>query len=218
MITKNFKQLSFAIVAATFISIGSIVAEEAKKTNNNNNTKTSAPKEKAMTPKIAFVNLQRILPTDERLFNQCSTEWQDYMTALRDTLRPLDEELQKLDEAYAKGRGEFESLQKSGMASQEAMGRKVEEMARLENQLRMKMAKREEMINAEINKAQGIIAPKLEGILNDLRTKEGWDMIIRSEALLSADNKFDRTDAVRDAINKQYTEELKAKKAAEAKK
>jgi Skp family chaperone for outer membrane proteins len=185
--------------------------------------------------KIAFVDIQRILPTsdDPAMLGKGSKEWSDQMTALAGSLKSGDEELQEHNDTYSKGRTEFdklrkefESLQKSGLSSQKALQEKAtvlqakaEDLSRLEYQIQNKMQKRQDLINREVKRAQELLAPKLERIIDDLLHEYDLDLILRKETIVayrkkSAHAKLDLTDAVLDVLNENYVEEMKAKKAA----
>lgn len=195
-----------------------------------NNLYSSSPKGKESMglEKLVFVDIQKILPSsdDSAILSRGSKEWADLMMALSGSLKAGDEEIQEMNENYSKGKTEFnkltkefESLQKSGLSSgkalQEKQGvlqNKYEEIAKLEYQLQGKMQKRQELINKEIKRAQEILAPKLERIIEDIRLDSDL-YVLRKEAVISAPKKADITDHVLDNLNKNYVEELKAKKS-----
>lgn len=201
-----------------------------------------APKEDSMSTnstqigtRVAFVDIQKILPTsdDPAILARGSKEWADQMTALASSLKPGDEELQEQNETYSKGRAEFdklrkefEALQKSGISSPKSIQEKgtvlqakAEEMGKLEYQIQAKMQKRQELINREVKRAQEILAPKLERIIDDILIEYDIDLILRKEAVIAfrkkaVNGKLDLTESVLEVLNENYIEEMKAKKAA----
>lgn len=188
-------------------------ADKAKETIS----KTTKESRKAVTPKIAFVNLQRII-TDKSNLSKGSIEWNDLYAKIQKTIEPEDKELMELEDKFEKGRSEFEELQKSmksGLSNQDALRRKYEEVGRIEMELRNRLQQRESFTQNELSKAQAQIGPKLDKIINQTRKNQGWDIILRAEVVLSSDEKFDITDQILEQLNKEYLEEQKAKKEAE---
>lgn len=172
----------------------------------------------AATPKVAVVDVRRIISQDpEVLKNGASDEWKELFAKLQDTLRPAQKEIADIEERYKKKASELESLQKSGISSKEALRKKYEEeLAPLEFQLQNQYQQYQRFSYDELNKAQQAMAPKIEKVINSVRTAQGWDMVINREALISFSPRFDITDEVLNLLNKQHALE-KAKKA-EAKK
>lgn len=177
--------------------------------------------------KLVFVDVQKILPSsdDPSTLSRGSKEWSDLMMALSTSLKSGDEEIQEMNESYtnlktdfSKLSKEFESFQKAGVGNpktlqekQTVLQTKYEEIAKLEYQLQGKMQKRQELINKEIKRAQEILAPKLERIIEDIRLDKDL-YVLRKEAVISAPKNSDITNQVLDILNKNYVEELKAKK------
>lgn len=166
---------------------------------------------KATTPKIATINLTLIKPRDGQ--DAGTLQWRDFINELKEALKPGDTELQKLDENYAKGRKEIESLQQTRMATPETLQRKAEDLYRLEAELSAKMQKRQSFITEELRKAEDVLDPKIDVILNNLRKAQGWDLVLRNEVIVSIDknSKFDLTQQVLDILNAEYQKEKKAK-------
>lgn len=212
-VNKINKLVRYTLMSTLFAGVFSSNADA--KTANKPNIKESSH---AVTTKIAYVYLGRIMTIDSNALPKASTEWKDMFDKLQQSLEPVNAELQKLEERFKKGRTEFESLQKSGLSSREALQRKAEEMAKLEYELRQSMQEREEFAQRELNRMQSVIAPKVETILKKIKEDQGWDAIERGENLLLVTPKFDLTQQVLDQLNKQYAAEQEAKKKEEQKK
>jgi Skp family chaperone for outer membrane proteins len=178
--------------------------------------------EKAIAPTLAYVNIQKIITLDKNLLSRASDEWRNLYNKLQETLEPANKEIAKLEEAFEKGKSEFEQMQdsmKKGLVGQEALKRKYEDVGRLEYELRLRFQERETFAQNELNKAQAQVGPKLDKVVNEVRKARGLDMIIRAEVVLSAadDPRFDITDDVLAKLNKDYAQEQKLKKEAQAK-
>ncbi len=171
----------------------------------------------ATAPKIAFVNIQKIISLDPQALGQVSAEWRDLYGKIQEILEPAQKEIADLRDKYEKGKKDFQGLQSSGAVSQEALKRKYEEVARVEYELSMRMQEIESYAQNEVKKAQGQVGPKLDKVINDIRIAQGWDLVLRGEAVLAGADQFDITDDVLTALNKGYIEE-KAKKAKEKEK
>lgn len=171
---------------------------------------------KAACPKLAIVNVHRIITVDPKALPHASDEWRSLYDKLQETLKPANKEIADLEEKYKKKMSEIETLQKTGVSSKDMLRKKYEEdVAPLEYQLQGQYQQRERFAQEELAKAQSVIGPKIEKILNELQEKQGWDMILKGDAVIGKIAKnFDVTDDVLQALNKQYAEE-KAKKTAE---
>lgn len=163
-------------------------------------------------PKIAFVNVQKIVSFDPQTLGQASAEWRDLYGKIQEILEPAQKEIIDLRDKYEKGKKDFQGLQASGAASQEALKRKYEEVARIEYELSTRMQESEAFAQNEVKKAQAQLGPKLDKVINDIRLAQGWDLVLRGEVVLAGADQFDITDDVLAALNKGYAEE-KAKKA-----
>lgn len=168
----------------------------------------------AATPKMAVVDVRRIISQDpEVLKSGASDEWKEIFAKLQDTLRPAQKEIADLEARYKTKAGELESLQKSGISSKDALRKKYEEeLAPLEFQLQNQYQQYQRFSYDELNKAQQLMGPKIEKVINSIRTAQGWDLVINREAIISFGPRFDITDEVLSLLNKQFALE-KAKKA-----
>lgn len=160
---------------------------------------------------IAYVNLNKIITFDPSLLSSSSQEWQKHYILLQEALSPLEVELKALEEKFEKGRTEFESLQKSGLASNEALQQKYEDIARIELELRKKFQEREHFAQEEVKKIQLKMTPNIEKAIHEIRQDKGYTMVVRSEFVVEADPSLDITSDVLSIMNKSYLEEIKAK-------
>lgn len=199
MFNKNFGYIFMSIL----FSATALDASESSKTDGK----------ESKNAKIAFVNIQRIITTEDGLLNDAAEEWKELFKKLKKTLEPIDKELKELQEKGTKAGNEFESLQKSSLANKEALQRKYEEVARLEMQFRQGIQDREKLVQKELNDANSKVAPKVEKVIDKLRSEQGWDLILRGEVVISASKGFDLTNEVLTRLNKDYTAEKKAKEA-----
>ncbi len=204
---------------------------------------TDTTSKSAASPKIALVNVHRIITVDPKALPNASDEWRSLYTKLQDTLKPTNAEIEdtekeykaktaELEEMKKKGIAEIEALQKSAVSSKEIIQKKSEALqAALERKYREEVAQREYKLQnmyqhrerfaqSELERAQSIIGQKIEKVLEEIQTSQGWDMILKGDAVLGkVSKKFDITDEVLRALNKRYEAEKaeKAKKEAAAK-
>lgn len=172
-----------------------------------NETRTAA------APKIAIVNVHRIITVNPKDLPNASQEWCSLYDKLQETLTPANKEIAELEEKYKKKIAEIESLQKSGVSSKETLQKKYgEEVAPLEYQLQGQYQQRERFAQEELAKAQSVVGPKIEKVLEEIQAVQGWDIILKGDAVIGkVSKKFDITEDVLVALNKKYNEE-KAKK------
>ena len=168
-------------------------------------------------PKIGVLNVHRIITVDPKILPQASDEWRSLYNKLQETLKPASKEIEELETRYKKKIAEIESLQKSGVSSKETLQKKYsEEIAPLEYQLQNQYQQRERFAQEELGKAQGVIGPKIEKVLKEVRKSQGWDMIIKGDALIGEPNEdFDITHDVLQALNKNYAVEKAEKEKAD---
>jgi Skp family chaperone for outer membrane proteins len=162
---------------------------------------TKMSERKALTGKFCIIDIRRILPQDPEGLKSGSDEWRELFNKLQETLKSADQE-------YKKKISELESLQKSGISSQEALRKKYkEEIEPLEAQL-------QQFAYNELNKAQAVVGPKIENALEKVVAAQGWDMPLNREAvpLRKINKNFDITDDVLRILNAEFASE-KAKKA-----
>lgn len=215
----NNQIIRFSLLLSIGIFFGSTHAELPK--SDMPKVESNKIGKKAMATKIAFVNLNRIVTIDPNLIKTASDEWREFYDDLQKKIQPVDEELRKLKDKFEKAKQEFEEMKKGGLMSNEAMQRQYEEAAKLEYELSRKGYDRDQFVREELEKGQKMVGPKIEKAVKELRINQGWDMVIRGEYILDAENKFDLTDQVLEKINKEFAAEKAkkevAKKEAESK-
>lgn len=209
--------LSRSLLFSSLCVISGINAAGTKETKKMTDSSKTTSTKTAASPKIAVVNVHRIITVDPKALSTASEEWRSLYDKLQETLKPANKEIADLEEKYKKKMSEIDTLQKTGVSSKEVLRKKYEEeVAPLEYQLQSQYQQRERFAQEELAKAQSVIGPKIEKIMGAIQDAQGWDIIIKGDAVLGKVNpKFDITDDVLSALNKQYTEE-KAKKAAAA--
>lgn len=208
MYTSYFSRSCLLIVCLSAFSAASLLGKDPKAMES----KTSA------TPKIAIVDVRRIISQDPEVLKNGSEEWKELFEKLQATLKPAQKEISDLEEHYKKKIAELESLQKSGISSQDALRKKYEEeVAPLEYRLQNQYQQYQRFSYDELNKAQQVMGPKIEKVINSIRSTQGWDLICNKEAIIGSFNpRFDITDEVLHLLNKQFA--LDKAKKAEAKK
>lgn len=201
------------LLFTTFCSLFGICAADpikGKKMFDSNKT--------AASPKIAVVNVHKIITVDPEALPQASKQWRNLYEKLQDTLKTANREIEDLESKYKKKIEEIETLKKTGVASKDTLQKKYgEEIAPLEYQLQNQYQQRERFAQQELEKAQKIIAPILKRVIKELKKVAGWNMIAKGDAFIDdIDEQFDVTNEVLNAMNKLYEEELaeKAKKSA----
>ncbi len=93
------------------------VKKEDKKEIKAMTTETTS--KTAASPKIAIVNVHRIITVDPKALPNASDEWRSLYSKLQDTLKPANSEIEELEGKYKKKIAEIEGLQKSGVSSKE---------------------------------------------------------------------------------------------------
>lgn len=182
----------------------------------------------ATASKFAYVDLQKIITINQENLVHSVDEWKELYGVIKKRIEPLNQEIMGLEQRYDKLNGDFEkskkdfeTLHKGGLAKEEVLKAKYEELMRaqqelanLENNLRRQYQEREHFSQDEVAKAQGKIGPKIEKAIETVRLRYGYEIIFHREALVSVDSKLDRTKEVREELNKYYADEQKAAKQA----
>lgn len=207
----NSKVIRFLLII--FLGISSNIFSANKKSVSKTSKMDKTMNNSSL--KIAYVNLNKILTFDSALLPTSSKEWQKNYISLQESLSPIEVELKALEEKFEKGRNEFESLQKSGLASNEALQQKYEELAKLELELRKRLQEREQFAQEEIKKIQLKISPKIEKAIREIKIADNYNLVLRSEFVIDADQDMDITSQVLDIMNKQYTQENKEQESKE---
>ncbi len=171
----------------------------------------------AAAPKIAVIDVRRIMSQDTQLLKEesaVSHEWRDQFEKLQETLKPINEEIQKLQKEYQEKMKELESLQKSGVSSNEALQKKYqEEVAPLEYRLQTQSQQTQQFATNELMRIQQILAPKVEKAIETVTKAQGWDLVISRDAVvspISTDSRFNVTSHVLYELNEAYAKEKAA--------
>lgn len=170
---------------------------------------------KASAPKIAYVNTHELITIDKKLVDKAVDEWRELFKKIESTMAPAEKEIKDLQDKFEKGKSDFESLQKSGVASEDALRKKYQDVSQVEVTFRKRYYDLEQFYQVEINKAQATVAPKIEKAIKELRKSQGWDMVIDGKTVIDADNNFNLTNDVKVKVNKVYQDEKKAKEQAQ---
>lgn len=206
------------LYTAIILAISSnIFAGNAPKSTNNTNAKKGTMQKQATAPKIAYLNFQKIMTVDPRALHTVAEEWQDLYKNIEKVVEPASKEFETLTKKYKESKTEFENLQNSKMATREALQKKYEEVAKLEMELRQRYEEREHFLQDELAKAQNVLTPKVQAIVNKIKDAQGWDLIVRGEIVLVENEKFDITDEVLKQLNADYAIQKKANAEADKK-
>lgn len=210
MVKSVFKCVLFSsmCMSVLLVNAGQPIKKEKKAMNES---------KKAMVSKIGVVDIRRVLSQNPATLNEASHEWKDLFNKLQETLKEPHKEFAEIEEKYKKKGTELESLHKSGISSQEALRKKYqEEVAPLEERLRMLDQQLQRFTYDELTKAQNIVGPKLEKAIDQVVAAQGWDFVITRDSVASKtfSKQYEVTDDVLQILNKQYAED----KAKEQKK
>lgn len=209
----KFKMTNFLVIIFLVFSVSNELLSADKKSKLPKSKERACSMNKNIdnsSLKIAYVNINKIITFEPSLLPHSSAEWQKRYALLQDSLNPIELEIKAIEEEFEKGRKEFESLQKSGLASNEALQKKYEEMAKLEFNLRKRIQERDQYAQDEVKSIHSKILPSLEKAIHEIKVSRGYNFILRSEFVIEADAEFDITAEVLNLMNKQHSEELKA--------
>lgn len=195
------------LLFSTLCSIYNLDAKETKTMSTDSTGKSAA------SPKIAVVNVHRIVTLDPKSLPNASEEWRDLYTKMQETLEPAKKEITEVGENLKKKISEIEALQKSRAVSQEAIQKKVsEEAAPLQYKLQGLQEQAQRFYQEELQHAETVVLEKIQKILDSILITQGWDMILNGSAVIgSVTKRFDVTDEVLGTLNKNYTEEKSEK-------
>ena len=131
-----------------------------------------------------------------------SDEWRELYQKLQETIQSGSEEVTKLEQQYKEKMEDIEKLHKTGISSESALREKYEkEIAPIERQLQARYQQRDRFAQGELQNAQAKIGPKLEKVLEKIQEEQGWDIILKGDAILGKVSKnFDITDEVLRAL------------------
>ena len=134
-----------------------------------------------------------------------SAEWRDLYTKFQDTLRPINEELTKLQQDFQTKEKELLALQKSGVASPQAVQERAsKELGPLYERIQSQSQEAQQFANNELMKIQQIIFPKIQKAIDEVCKAQGWDLALNREAVsstLSAGSRFNITEDVVTLLN-----------------
>ncbi len=181
---------------------------------NAANKDTKMEPKSAASPKIAVVDVRRIISHDPEGLKNGSEEWKDLFTKLQETLKPSQKEITDLKTQIEKKGNELQGIQASKLITPDQFQRKVdEEFTPLQIRYQRAAEQYQRFEAEEFAKIQQTIGPKIEKVFNSIRSTQGWDIILHKEMTLGSINpRFDITQEVLELLNKQYALE-KAKKA-----
>lgn len=177
----------------------------------DNNTNPS-PKEAMTTPStFAYVNTHEIITLDPNLLAGASHEWNDNYTNLKKLMEPVEREIQELGARLEKGKAEFESLQQSGIASQETLTEKYKEMYTLNTDLQKRTQELNQFAQERLAAAQSQLHPKVLQAIQDVAKEGSYQIVFDGMCILAAPGADNATPKVLAKINREYSVE-KAKK------
>ncbi len=208
--------ISYLMLLSAVSFLGISVGASAPKPKDPKMTKTG------VSAKIAIVDIRRILTQDPQLLKDeasVSAEWRDLYTKLQDTLRPINEELTKLQQDYQTKIKEIEALQKSGVASRETLQKKYnDDIAPLEYKLQAQSQEIQQFANNELMRIQSIVGPKIQSASDEVCKAQGWDFALSRDIVtstVSSGSRYNITDDVVAVLNAAYKKD-KAKAPATA--
>lgn len=214
----KFRIISYVVLLSGISLAGLSIAASAPKPKDPKMTKTG------VSAKIAIVDIRRMLAQDPQLLKDeasVSAEWRDLYTKLQDTLRPINEEITKLQNDYQTKMKELEALQKSGVASRETLQKRYsEELAPIEYKLQAQSQEIQQFANNELMRIQSIIGPKIQAATDEICKAQGWDFAVSRDIItttVSAGSRFNITEDVVAVLNTAYRKDQATKKATPAK-
>ncbi len=182
---------------------------------------TPKPKDTKMTrtgvsAKIAIVDVRRMLAQDPQLLKDEASvcaEWRDLYTKFQDTLRPINEEISKLQNDYQTKVKELEALQRSKMATPETIAKRAQdELAPIEKQLQIQSYEAQQLANNELGRIQQIVVPKIIAGIDEVCKTQGWDFAVPRDSVastVSSGSRFNITEDVVTVVNAAYRKDKK---------
>lgn len=176
-------------------------------------TKTPTPKETMSTHKsqFAYVNTHEIITLDPNLLSSASDEWRDNYNNLKKMLEPVEKEIQELASNLEKGKTEFETLQQSGIASQDTLTEKYKEMYQLNTDLQKRSQELNQFAQERLAAAQTQLQPKILKAIQEVAKEDSYQIVFDGMTILAAPGADNATSKVLTKINRDYAIE-KAKK------
>ena len=209
--------ISYTLLLSSCLVGASLIAAPTKKDSNTMKSGVSA--------KIAIVDIRRMLPQDPQLLKEegsVAHEWRDQFNKLQETLKPINEEMNKLQEDYQTKIKELEARQKSGVSSQEALQEKYrKEVSPLEYRIQAQSQQVQQFGNNELMRIQSLIGPKIQAATDEVCKSQGWDFAVTRDTVtssISQGSRFNITDDVLAVLNDAYAKDkAKAPKPEAAK-
>lgn len=179
--------------------------------------KTPTPKETMSTKStFAFVNTHEIITLDQNLLAGASDEWRDSYNNLKKLMEPVEREIQDLATKLEQGKNEFESLQRSGIASQEALADKYKELYQMNTDLQSRSQEMNKVAQERLAATQTQLQPKVLKAIQEVAKEDGYHIIFDGMTILAAPGADNVTSKVLAKINRDYAIE-KAKKLSSEK-
>ena len=160
----------------------------------------------AIPTKVAYVNINRIMGED---LDKGSDEWRDIVNGLETELKERGSKIQADVQRGQKLEAELRNPAQNKLTSNESRESKTEELMKLQKSVEIAAQAAQSYQNRVVQEAQASIFAKVEKIVNDIAKAQGWDLVIIGGGIY-VDPRIDITNAVLDALNKEY----KPKKAA----
>ena len=174
-------------------------------------TKPSTPKDTMTKSSFAYVNTHEIITLDPNLMTGAADEWRDNFNNLKKLMEPVENEIKEIANRLEKGKAEFESLQQSGIASQETLSEKYKEMYTLNNDLQKRSQELNQFAQERLGAAQAQIHPKVLQAIKDVSKDNAYQIVFDGMCILDAQGADNATSKVLTKVNSDYAIE-KAKK------
>jgi len=173
---------------------------------------TPTPKEPMSTKStFAYVNTHEIITLDQTLLTKASDEWRDNYNNLKKIMEPVEREIQEIAGRLERGKTEFETLQQSGIASQETLTEKYKEMYTLNTDLQKRTQELNQFAQERLAAAQTQLHPKVLQAIQEVSKENSYQIVFDGMCILAAPGADNATAKVLEKINRDYAVE-KAKK------
>lgn len=198
--------ISYTLLLSGMCLLGATVAAAptSKGSKKMNNT--------AAAPKIAIVDVSRILTQDPQLLKEdgsISHEWRDAFNKHMEAMKKIEEEFNKMQTDYQTKMKELEALQKSGVSSPEVLQKKYkDEIEPLAYQLQTQPQQIQQFHMGEIRKIQSTVGQKIQQATDEVCKAQGWDFALSQDvvaSIISSGSRFNITDAVLTTLNSAYS-------------
>jgi len=160
---------------------------------------------------FAYVNTHEIITLDPNLLSGASDEWRDNYNNLKKLMEPVEKEIQEIGTKLEKGKTEFETLQQSGIASQDALSEKYKELYTLNTDLQKRTQQLNQFAQERLSAAQTQLQPKILKAIQEITKENSYQIVFDGMTILAAPGAENATSKVLAKINRDYALE-KAKK------